>query len=395
MNLLESFRTAMEGIGTNKLRATLTMSGIIIGIMSVIAVMTLGNGSQQAYTEQLEKLGATNFSVYFGWDPSQGSKLTDLTVEDAYALPQQSPYIEEAVPFLSLYGTIRGPKKGQNASIQGTNEDLLKVQPSLKMVAGRYFTMKEVTEGKPVIVLTEKLAAGLFGREDPIGKRLTYKTASAVVIGVIREAKLMVDNGRSEGAYMPITFLHNLDGMKMVHTVTVKAKSKETMEAAKRHTEKYLNRRHDRENYYQIDSIENALGEMDSFSGTLTTIFSVAAGIALFVGGIGVMNIMLVSVTERTREIGIRKALGARYGDIMQQFLIESMIVCLIGGTIGVLLGIGTAMFTSQYVKVPTLLSWESIVIAFGFSSAIGIFFGLYPAHKAARLNPIDALRYE
>lgn len=395
MNLLESFRTAMEGIGTNKLRATLTMSGIIIGIMSVIAVMTLGNGSQQAYTEQLEKLGATNFSVYFGWDPSQGSKLTDLTVEDAYALPQQSPYIEEAVPFLSLYGTIRGPKKGQNASIQGTNEDLLKVQPSLKMVAGRYFTTKEVTEGKPVIVLTEKLAAGLFGREDPIGKRLTYKTASAVVIGVIREAKLMVDNGRSEGAYMPITFLHNLDGMKMVHTVTVKAKSKETMEAAKRHTEKYLNRRHDRENYYQIDSIENALGEMDSFSGTLTTIFSVAAGIALFVGGIGVMNIMLVSVTERTREIGIRKALGARYGDIMQQFLIESMIVCLIGGTIGVLLGIGTAMFASQYVDVPTLLSWESIVIAFGFSSAIGIFFGLYPAHKAARLHPIDALRYE
>ncbi|UED74863.1 ABC transporter permease [Brevibacillus sp. DP1.3A] len=393
MNLLESFRTALEGIGTNKLRATLTMSGIIIGIMSVIAVITLGNGSQQAYTDQLEKLGATNFNVYFGWD--QGSKLTDLTVEDAYALPQQSPYIEAAVPFASYYGTIRGPKKGQDANIQGTNEDLLKVQPNLKIVAGRYFTTREVREGKPVIVLTEKLAAGLFGREDPIGKRLTYEAASVVVIGVVREAKLMVDNGRAEGAYTPITFLHNKDGLKMVHTVTVKAKSKETMEAAKRHTEKYLNRRHDRENYYQIDSIENALGEMDSFSGTLTTIFSVAAGIALFVGGIGVMNIMLVSVTERTREIGIRKALGARYGDIMLQFLIESMIVCLIGGTIGVLLGIGTAMFASQYVKVPPLLSWESIVIAFGFSSAIGIFFGLYPAHKAARLHPIDALRYE
>ncbi|AWX58978.1 MULTISPECIES: ABC transporter permease [Brevibacillus] len=395
MNLLESFRTALEGIGTNKLRATLTMSGIIIGIMSVIAVITLGNGSQQAYNDQLEKLGATNFSVYFGWDPRQGSKLTDLTVEDAYALPQQSPYIEAAVPFASYYGTIRGPKKGQDANIQGTNEDLLKVQPNLKIVAGRYFTKREVREGKPVIVLTEKLAAGLFGREDPIGKRLTYETASVVVIGVVREAKLMVDNGRSEGAYVPITFLHNKDGLKMVHTITVKAKSKETMEAAKRQTEKYLNRRHDRENYYQIDSIENALGEMDSFSGTLTTIFSVAAGIALFVGGIGVMNIMLVSVTERTREIGIRKALGARYGDIMLQFLIESMIVCLIGGTIGVLLGIGTAMFASQYVEVPPLLSWESIVIAFGFSSAIGIFFGLYPAHKAARLHPIDALRYE
>ncbi|TQR34891.1 ABC transporter permease [Brevibacillus brevis] len=395
MNLLESFRTAMEGIGTNKLRATLTMSGIIIGIMSVIAVMTLGNGSQQAYTDQLEKLGATNFSVYFGWDSRQGSKLTDLTVEDAYALPQQSPYIEAAVPFTNYFGTIRGPKKGQDASIQGTNEDLLKVQPNLKLVAGRYFTAKEARAGKPVIVLTEKLAAGLFGREDPIGKRLTYEAASVVVIGVIREAKLMVDAGRSEGAYVPITFLYNKDGFSYVHSITVKAKSKETMEAAKRQTEKYLNRRHDRENYYQIDSIENALGEMDSFSGTLTTIFSVAAGIALFVGGIGVMNIMLVSVTERTREIGIRKALGARYGDIMLQFLIESMIVCLIGGTIGVLLGIGTAMFASQYVDVPTLLSWESIVIAFGFSSAIGIFFGLYPAHKAARLHPIDALRYE
>lgn len=393
MNLLESFRTALEGIGTNKLRATLTMSGIIIGIMSVIAVITLGNGSQQAYTDQLEKLGATNFTVTILW--GQGSKLSDLTVEDAYALPQQSPYIEAAVPFLDLFGTIRGPKKGKDASIQGTNEDLLKVQPNLKLVAGRYFTAKEAREGKPVIVLTEKLAAGLFGREDPIGKRLTYKTASVIVIGVVREAKLMIDAGRAEGAYMPITFLHNMDGFRYVQTITVKAKSKETMEAAKRHTEKYLNRRHDRENYYQIDSIENALGEMDSFSGTLTTIFSVAAGIALFVGGIGVMNIMLVSVTERTREIGIRKALGARYGDIMLQFLIESMIVCLIGGTIGVLLGIGTAMFASQYVEVPPLLSWESIVIAFGFSSAIGIFFGLYPAHKAARLHPIDALRYE
>ncbi len=395
MNILESFRTALEGIGTNKLRATLTMSGIIIGIMSVIAVITLGNGSQQAYTDQLEKLGATNFSVYFGWDPRQGSKLTDLTVEDADALPKGSPYIEEAVPFLSLSGTIRGTKKEQDARIHGTNEDLLKVQPNLKIVAGRYFTAEEVREGKRVIVLNEELAAGLFGREDPIGKRLTYEAASAVVIGVVREDKLMFDNGQSETAYIPITYLQNVSGLKMVHTITVKAKSKETMEAAKRQTEKYLNRRHDRENYYQIDSIENALGEMDSFSGTLTTIFSVAAGIALFVGGIGVMNIMLVSVTERTREIGIRKALGARYGDIMLQFLIESMIVCLIGGTIGVLLGIGTAMFASQYVDVPPLLSWESIVIAFGFSSAIGIFFGLYPAHKAARLHPIDALRYE
>ncbi|MFS0556293.1 ABC transporter permease [Brevibacillus sp. 179-C9.3 HS] len=394
MNLLESFRTALEGIGTNKLRATLTMSGIIIGIMSVIAVITLGNGSQQAYNDQLEKLGATNFSVYYGWDQGQGSKLTDLTVEDADALPQQSPYIEEAVPFASFFGTIRGPKKGKDVSIQGTNEDLLKVQPNLKLVAGRYFTAKEVREARPVIVLTEKLAAGLFGGEDPIGKRLTYNAASAVVIGVVREDKRMFDY-RSEGAYMPITFVHNVVGMKMVHEIIVKAKSKETMEAAKRHTEKYLNRRHDRENYYQIDNLENALGEMDSFSGTLTTIFSVAAGIALFVGGIGVMNIMLVSVTERTREIGIRKALGARYGDIILQFLIESMIVCLIGGTIGVLLGIGSAMFASQYVDVPTLISWESIVIAFGFSSAIGIFFGLYPAHKAARLNPIDALRYE
>lgn len=263
MNLLESFRTALEGIGTNKLRATLTMSGIIIGIMSVIAVITLGNGSQQAYTDQLEKLGATNFSVTVWW--GQGSKITDLTVEDAYALPQQSPYIEEAVPFTSLYGTIRGPKKGKDASIQGTNEDLLKVQPNLKLVAGRYFTAKEVREGKPVIVLTEKLAAGLFGREDPIGKRLTFKAASVVVIGVVREAKLMIDDGRSEGAYMPITFLHNMDGYKYVHTITVKAKSKETMEAAKKHTEKYLNRRHDRENYYQIDSIENALGRWIPF----------------------------------------------------------------------------------------------------------------------------------
>lgn len=395
MNLLESFRSALDGIGANKLRASLTMSGIIIGITSVIAVMTLGNGSQQAYTDQLEKMGATTFSVYYNWDARLGSKVTDLTVEDADILPQLSPYIDAAVPFLPNYGTIHGSKKEQNARVLGTNGDLLKIKPNLTLVKGRFFTRQEVKEAKRIIVLDQELAQGLFGNEDPIGKRVTFELAAAIVVGVVKEDKLSLDQGGAMTAYMPITYMQNVDGTKYISTMSVKASSKETIQAAKDQTVQYLNRKHERENYYQIESIEDSLIGFDSFSGTLTTTFSVAAGIALLVGGIGVMNIMLVSVTERTREIGIRKALGARHRDILLQFLIESVIVCLIGGTLGILCGIGTASIVSQYVDVPPLVTWDSILIAFGFSSAIGIFFGLYPASKAARLNPIDALRYE
>jgi putative ABC transport system permease protein len=200
---------------------------------------------------------------------------------------------------------------------------------------------------------------------------------------------------QDKSAYIPIVNLQIQYGLKIVDTVMVKAKSKETRQIAMDQASKYLNRKHNKEDYYRINSPESMISESNTFSKTLTTVFSSVAGISLLVGGIGVMNIMLVSATERTREIGIRKALGALRRDILLQFLIESLIVCLIGGTIGVLLGVGIAAIISLLVQLPPVVSWESIFTAFGFSCVIGIFFGIYPANKAARLNPIDALRYE
>lgn len=395
MNFWESLRSAADGIWANKLRSGLTMLGIIIGITSVIAVTTLGQGGQQAVVSELEKFGTNTFNIFVKWDSTEETKDTDLTLEDAEILGRTSPYIDKIVPINSSQNTIRGPKKEVQGSFYGATEDYLALQPNIKVIKGRFYSAEDTKESRAVIVLDSDMAKDLFGNQNPLGQRVVVGSSSLVVIGVAQESKFRFDQSQIHSAYLPITVLQELNDTHEVNRLAGKTKSKEQLQQAMKQAEQYLNRKHEHKDHYVVSSLEQELAQFNQMTSMLTLIFGVIAGISLLVGGIGVMNIMLVSVTERTREIGIRKALGAKRRDILAQFLIESIIVCLIGGVIGMLLGSGCAMIISHFAGLPPMISWESVAISFGFSSAMGIFFGLYPANKAAKLNPIDALRYE
>lgn len=396
MNLLESFTTAIEGIWANKMRSGLTMLGIIIGITSVIAVTTLGEGGQKAINQEMEKFGQFTFNVYTNWESKEEYSPDDLTVEDAEVLGKISPAIDYIVPYNYSTDVMKGPKKEERVNLTATTSDYFAMQKTIKLARGRFFNETDDKEQRAVIVLEEALGEKLFGQMNPIGQRVRWGNNSLVVIGTYTEEKFKFDMGaQSFGAFTPIRYQLSLMEEPAVQMFMGKAKDKESIKPAMQQTTQYLARKHQKQDHYRATSMQDNMDQFNQLTGTLTMIFSVIAGISLVVGGVGVMNIMLVSVTERTREIGIRKALGARRHDILIQFLIESVIVCLIGGLIGVLLGLGIAALISHFANLPPLLSWNSVIIAFAFSSAIGIFFGLYPANKAAKLDPIEALRYE
>ncbi|MGC5328263.1 ABC transporter permease [Brevibacillus sp. SYSU BS000544] len=395
MNLLESFRIAIDGIWANKMRSGLTMLGIIIGITSVIAVNTLGEGGQQAIVKEIEKFGASSFNVIVDWNSKEEYKNQDLTIEDTEILTKASSFIEKMVPLNYGNADIQGPKKSERTHIIATGADYLDIQSNIRLVKGRFLSRDDDIEKRSVVVLDAQTAKALFKNQNPVGKRVRMYNTSVVVIGVVQEDKFRFDMSQSGTAYIPIRFHQTFMEEPYVSSFLGKASSKETVDQASQQTKNYLNRKHGHKDHYMVRSLQQEVSQFNQMTDMLTLVFSVIAGISLFVGGIGVMNIMLVSVTERTREIGIRKALGAQRRDILIQFLIESVIVCLIGGAVGVLLGIGLAAIIAKFANLPPFLAWDSVFLAFGFSSAIGIFFGLYPANKAAKLDPIEALRYE
>ncbi|USG64874.1 ABC transporter permease [Brevibacillus ruminantium] len=397
MNFWEAFRTAIEGIWANKMRSGLTMLGIVIGITSVITVNTLGEGGQKALSSEMEKFGKNNFDIFVFWDTKEERSPDDLTVEDAETLTRISPYIEQMAPLNQSTSMIKGPKKEEKVNVYATTSNYLDIASTIKVNKGRFFSETDDKELRGEIVIEDALAKKLFGQMNPIGQRVKMdNNKSLVVIGTFVEEKFRFDNSDTYSAYIPIRYDLSFYKEPSISMLVGKAVDDASVNTAMKQANQYLSRKHKKEiEHYFTRSMQDSLQSFNQFTGTLTMIFSVIAGISLIVGGVGVMNIMLVSVTERTREIGIRKALGARRRDILMQFLIESVIVCLISGLIGVLLGLGAAALVSYFAKMPPLLSWNSIITAFGFSSAIGIFFGLYPANKAAKLDPIEALRYE
>ncbi|MFC8685327.1 ABC transporter permease [Brevibacillus porteri] len=395
MNFMESFNTAVEGIWANKMRSILTMLGIIIGITSVIVVTALGEGGQKAINEEMEKFGQNTFNVFINWETKEEIASEDMTVEDTEVLGRISPAIEYIVPSNSSTIDLKGPKKEERVNLTASTADYFAMQSTLKVAKGRLFNEVDDKEQRAVIVLEEALAQKLFGQMSPIGQRVRWGNQSLVVIGTYTEEKFKFDMATSYGAIIPIRYEMSLQEEPSVQMIMGKAIDKASVEPAMQQVKQYLSRKHQKEDHYRVRSMQESMDQFNQMTGTLTLIFSIIAGISLVVGGVGVMNIMLVSVTERTREIGIRKALGARRRDILIQFLIESVIVCLIGGLIGVLFGLGIASIIAYFAQLPPLMSWNSVFIAFGFSSAIGIFFGLYPANKAAKLDPIEALRYE
>lgn len=401
MTLLENFKMALDSIRSNKMRSFLTMLGIIIGISSVITILALGAGGKNTITGEFEKIGASTLSVKI--DPQKASNSDYFTLEDVKNLTERGSSIKYVSPGVNKQGNATSQSKSKRAVITGGSVDLKYIQ-NTEILYGRFFNEREYAEGKPVIVIDEIAAKDLFGYKDVVGKSINLgnRTSSKKVeiIGVSKSSDLMFGGNENMPVFVmtPITFLMQLyPNDFVIDNITIAATSKEKIEQAGNEALNILESRHGNRGreVYKAENLMKQLDQINQVMDIFTAFIGAVAAISLLVGGIGVMNIMLVSVTERTREIGIRKAIGATTNAILLQFLTESVIISLMGGIIGMILGIVGASVIGSFAKITPSVSFKDVIMVIIFSSAVGIFFGIYPARKAAKLNPIDALRYE
>ncbi|MDD7792921.1 ABC transporter permease [Clostridium sp. 'White wine YQ'] len=401
MGLLENFKMAKESIVSNKLRSFLTMLGIIIGISSVIAILSLGAGGKASITGELEKIGSSSAQIKV--DTQEASKGDYFTLKDVDYLKEKGENIKYASASASRQSTIRYKDKGKRAYMTGSNEDMKYVQNS-EILYGRFFNEKEVEDGKDVIVIDDITASYLFGYKDAVDETITLGKDANIkkfkIVGVTKSASYMGGSFNDQMPAMvnvPITALRNMYDDLSIDNIYIVSNSKETTEDAINESLNILSSKHNNrgEDLYSGEKLLKQVDQVNKIIDIFTSFIGAVAAISLVVGGIGVMNIMLVSVTERTREIGIRKAIGATTNAILIQFLTESVIISLIGGLIGMIFGIMGAYAIGSYADVTPVLSLRDIILVILFSSSVGIFFGIYPARKAAKLDPIDALRYE
>ena len=394
MKFREMIAVALEGIWVNKLRSALTMLGMIIGVMFVIIIVTTGQSVNKLVSQEVEGMGANSFTlVPVANDNGQKGK---LTLNDCKLLKDSMDSIEFVVPLKVLPNTaaFETTRKKKTNMLIGTSPDYLKVS-QLGFAQGRFFNEAENQMGRRVVVIDQNLADELFGPGNTaVGKTLRINRIPFQVCGVTKpEAAVM--GMQQTFTCIPIQTLMEMDDNQEVQQALVRVKNKEQLKAATKQSVGILELRHAVKKGYQAQTNEQMMEQFSTILTVMTSVFGALAGIALLVGGIGIMNIMLVSVTERTREIGVRVALGARRRDILMQFLVESATISALGGSIGMMLGVGIGAIISLVLKTPIIVSFGTMLAAFGFSSAIGIIFGLYPANRAAKLDPIDALRYE
>jgi putative ABC transport system permease protein len=404
LSISENFKMAIDSIISNKMRSFLTMLGIIIGISSVIAIVSLGEGGQNTITAEFEKIGASTINISVNQMKAEQSEY--ITYKDIEQIKEKVEAVKYISPGISKSGVVISDIKNKRASVTGGNPDIFPLQNS-EFLYGRAFNEREYIEGKPVIVIDEYSARSLFGFTDVVGKSIKVgnrkSPVKATIVGVTKLdmgpfAGNFDDNGMPAFVITPTTFLNTMySGETSIDRITLMATSKDKGEEAGNAARNILESRHNNrgKDVYRIENVLKQLDQVNKVLGIFTAFISAVAAISLLVGGIGVMNIMLVSVTERTREIGIRKAIGATTTAILLQFLTESVIISLIGGIIGMLLGISGAYAIGSFANITPSLSPGAIIGAILFSSAVGIFFGIYPARKAANLDPIEALRYE
>ena len=407
MNIFESLKMALKALWINKMRSLLTMLGIIIGVSSVIAVVAIGNGGQSAIGKEFENFGVNRVFIYHNWR-EELSQREFMRQEDYDAIKRIfKDEISALSPSSSQQGTIvtkTREKKPITARLTGCNEDFNKIE-KMDIGNGRFLIENDIKSGKYSVVIDSKLAQRVFGRTGVVGEKITINAFSQnltfLIVGVYDKPKSLLSGmgGGEETTdmYVPIKVMNRLSGNgDYIFELQANISTESNVEEVCDKIVNILARRHKTEvKKYQYYSAESEMNTVNKVTGIMKAIVSAIAAISLLVGGIGVMNIMLVSVTERTREIGIRKALGAKHKDILLQFLVESVIISFTGGIIGTLIGVGLSLLISVVIKIPPNVSLSTIGIAWLFSAGLGIFFGLYPANKAAKLDPIDALRYE
>lgn len=405
MNFIESVKVAMSAIWSNKMRSLLTMLGIIIGISSVITVFTLGKGGRSAIGQEFESFGVARVYLGMNWRENPLNK-DIMTHADVDALERTfSDDILAISPSYTTSGEVSMNRKNETVYISGVNEQYNKIE-NKDILKGRFIIESDVKAMREAAIVDSAMALELFGRLDVLGERITVQTrnrsVSLLIVGVFEERKGLVSNlGFEEPpkyVYVPISTMEKIFGIgDQVYGVEMNLRQDADIQAVLDRMVGMVERRHRNggEEKYRGYSAENEMEVVGRVTGIITAVISAIAAVSLVVGGIGVMNIMLVSVTERTREIGIRKAIGARRRDILLQFLVEAVIISGLGGIIGTFCGIGISYVISGFIRIPPEVSMGTILIAWLFSAGVGIFFGIYPANKAAKLDPIEALRYE
>ncbi|GFO60046.1 multidrug ABC transporter substrate-binding protein [Geomonas silvestris] len=405
---LQSLLIALRALRVNKMRALLTMLGIIIGIAAVIIMVAIGSGASKMISDQISSIGSNLLLVLPGSLTSGGMRsgtggAQNLTYDDAKAIRAECPSVAEVAP------TVRGSAQvvygNQNWStvVNGVTPEVIAVR-DWTIVAGRNISQSDVDGASKNCLIGQTVADNLFGSSDPIGKIIRVKKIPFTVIGLLgRKGQSPQGQDQDDVIYVPLrTAQRKLLGSQFPNAVgamMIQAQSAGVLKKAEEEVVALLNQRHrvgpGREADYSIRNLSEILAISEQSTRVMSLLLGAVASISLVVGGIGIMNIMLVSVTERTREIGIRIAIGAKTRDIMLQFLTEAVLLTTCGGIIGMLLGVGGARLVASVVGWPTLISVQTIAIAFAFSAGVGVFFGFYPARKAASLNPIEALRYE
>lgn len=396
MNLIESFRIALRALNANKIRSVLTMLGVIIGVAAVILLVAIGTGVQKEVTGSIEGLGSNlvfafpgNFEESGGGGPG-GTITKQFTVEDADLVERRLAPEEIVVPVIQAAATLKVGNREMRTTVAAGNEFSGEVFTA-EYVDGRDYRRSEVQAASRVVILGSRVRDQLFPLKDPIGETVDVNGQRFTVIGHVASQGGSLTGDQDNQVFMPITTAQRLLGTSDISIIIIKAADPENVNSVQAQVERILKPRFGDE--FTVFTQEQTLGILSDLLGTLTVMLAGIAGISLLVGGIGIMNIMLVSVSERTREIGIRKAVGAKTYDILSQFVIEAVMLSVAGGMIGILLGwTGSAALSAV---VPTEVTPWAVVLAFVFSAGVGIFFGVYPAYRASRLDPIEALRYE
>ena len=402
MLILDLFKMAIRSLISHKLRTFLTALGIIIGVASVISMISIGEGARQQTLSTISKFGTNIITIKPGNKKSRHvstGKVDTLMLKDATFIEQNVPLITGVAAQVYRSAQLKFRNKNTNTTVRGTGKNYRRLA-NFEMQKGRYFNQQEINVAKRVCVLGATVVKNLFAEANPLGETIKVDGKNFMVIGITEPKGALSWFDPDDQIFIPVsTAQKRVFGMNHIQSIDVQASKIEDLEVIKEDITQLLRIRHNiangKENDFYVQNSSQWLNSWGDAAKTFTYLLGGIAAISLMVGGIGIMNIMLVSVTERTREIGIRKAIGAKKKEILEQFLIESVLISFLGGGAGVLLGIGISEIVSNIGEWETIVSTQSILLAFGFSVGIGIFFGFYPANKAANMNPIEALRYE